>query len=72
MLGYGEVKDLHTYLKVIRGSPKTNTFSAFSWQKVHVLFFFAESTMTGIVYLDTVQDRLYPELLTEFPRKLLF
>lgn len=46
-----------------RDSPKLNVFCAISNKKVYGLFFFyQESTITGVVYLDMISQWLVPQL----------
>ena len=40
----------------LKGSPKVNVFCAISSQKVYGPFFFAEDTITGMTYLDMLQQ----------------
>jgi hypothetical protein len=39
-----------------------NVFCALSEQKVYGLFFFVEKTITGAVYLDVLENWLWPQL----------
>lgn len=48
-----------------RDSPKLNVFCAISSDKVYGPFFFAEKTVTGITYLDTLEQWLFPQLLED-------
>ena len=52
----------HAYVEYQHDSPKVNVFCAISSQKVYGTFFFAEETITGMTYLDTVQVWLMPQL----------
>jgi hypothetical protein len=45
----------HAYVEHQRDSPKVNVFCAISSQKVYGPFFFAEETVTGMIYLDMLQ-----------------
>ena len=45
-------------LEHVRDSPKVNVFCALSKERVYGLFFFMETTITGIVYLDMLQEFL--------------
>ena len=49
-------------LEHVRDSPKVNVFCALSRERVYGPFFFMETTITGIVYLDTLQEFLIPQL----------
>jgi hypothetical protein len=46
----------------VRDSPKVNVFCALSRESVYGLFFFMEMAITGIVYLDMLQQYLIPQL----------
>ena len=52
----------HATMEHIRDSPKVNVFCAISSCEVYRPFFFAEPTVTGINYLDTLQLWLMPQL----------
>jgi hypothetical protein len=52
----------HSYVEHQRDSPKVSVFCAISSQKVYSPFFFAEETITGTTYLDTLQLWLMPQL----------
>jgi hypothetical protein len=43
------------FLEPVRDSPKVNVFYAVSKERVYGPFFFMETTITGIVYLDMLQ-----------------
>jgi hypothetical protein len=43
-------------LEHVRDSPKVNVFCALSKEKVYGPFFFMEKTITGIVYLDMLEQ----------------
>jgi hypothetical protein len=45
-----------------RDAPKVNAFFALSEQKVYRPFFFVEKTFTGSVYLDMLENCLWPQL----------
>lgn len=45
-----------------RDSPKLNVFCAISVTKVYGPFFFMEKTVTGITYLDMLQNWLFPQI----------
>ncbi|MEL7309801.1 MAG: transposase, partial [Pseudomonadota bacterium] len=45
-----------------RDSPKLNVFCAMSVNKVYGPFFFAEKTVTGISYLDMLENWLFPQV----------
>jgi len=49
-------------LEHVRDSPKVNVFCALSKERVYGPIFFMESTITGIVYLDMLQEFLIPQL----------
>jgi hypothetical protein len=46
----------HAYVEHQHDSPKVNVFCAISSQKVYGPFFFAEETVTGMTYLDMLQN----------------
>jgi hypothetical protein len=51
--GSGNPRD---FLKHVRDSPKVNVFCAPSRERVYIPFFFIETTIIGIVYLDMLQQ----------------
>ncbi|GFG35807.1 hypothetical protein Cfor_03971 [Coptotermes formosanus] len=52
----------HATMEHVRDSPKVNVFCAVSSCKVYGPFFFAETAVTGIKYLDMLQRWLMPQL----------
>lgn len=52
----------HSTLEHERDSPKINVFCALSCTKVYGPFFFAEQTVNGIIYLDMLEQWLFPQL----------
>jgi hypothetical protein len=50
-----------------RDSPKVNVFAAVSREKQYGSFFFIQSTVTGIIYLDMLRERLMPQLREDIP-----
>jgi len=46
----------------VRDSPKVNVFCAISKTRVYGPFFFNESTVNGISYLEMIQTWLFPQL----------
>ena len=52
----------HAYVEHQCDSPKVNVFCAISSQKAYGPFFFAEETVTGMIYLDMLQLWLMPQL----------
>ena len=52
----------HAAMEHVRDSPKVNVFCVISSCKVYRPFFFAESTVSGINYLDMLQLWLMPQL----------
>jgi hypothetical protein len=46
----------HVSLEHVHDSPKVNVFCALSKGKVYGPFFFKETTITGILYLDMLQQ----------------
>ncbi|PNF41322.1 hypothetical protein B7P43_G17534 [Cryptotermes secundus] len=55
-------KNPRVSLEHVRDSPKVNVFCALSKESVYSPFFFMETTITGIVYLDMLQELLIPQL----------
>jgi hypothetical protein len=55
-------KTPHVSLEHVRDSPKVNVFSSLSKELVYGPFFFMEMIITGIVYLDMLQQFLIPQL----------
>ncbi|PNF24476.1 hypothetical protein B7P43_G06841 [Cryptotermes secundus] len=49
-------------LEHVRDKAKLNVFCALSKERVYGPFFFIETTITGIVYLDMLQEFLIPQL----------
>ncbi|PNF39058.1 hypothetical protein B7P43_G04850, partial [Cryptotermes secundus] len=49
------------FLEHVRDSPKVNMFCVLSKERVYGPFFFMETTITGIVYLDMLQEFLIPQ-----------
>jgi hypothetical protein len=57
------LKSIQIYTEeLVRDSPKENVFCALSKERVYGLIFFMEMTITGIVYLDLLQEFLVPQL----------
>jgi len=56
------MENLHATMKHVHDSPKVNVFCAVSSCKVYGPFFFVESTVTSINYLDKLQLWLMPQL----------
>ena len=56
----------------MQDSPKLNVFNAISSVKVYGPFFFAKPTVTGISYLDMLENYLMPELQQDMDRDLIF
>ena len=52
----------HEFVEHIRDFPKVNVLCAVSVSKGYGPFFFAKQTVTGVVYLDMLQQWLMPEL----------
>ena len=50
----------------IRDSPKVSVFCAVTSSKIYGPFFFAEKTVTGIVYLDMIESWLMPQLEADY------
>ena len=56
----------------VRDSPKLIVFGAVSSVKVYGHFFFAEPTVTGISYLDMLENYLMPQLQQYMDRDFIF
>jgi hypothetical protein len=56
------MKNSHAVAEYVRDSPKMNVFFAISSCKVYGPFFFAEPTVSSIIYLDMLQLRLMTQL----------
>jgi hypothetical protein len=54
-------KNLRVFLEHVRDSPKVNVFCALSKERVYFRFFFMDMTITGIVYLDILQQFPIPQ-----------
>jgi hypothetical protein len=52
----------HAILEHKRDSPKLIVFCAISHRKIYGPFFFAEATVTGVNYLDMLEQWLLPQL----------
>ena len=50
------------FVEHVRDSPKVNVLGAVSASKVYGKFFFPTRTVTGVVYLDILQEGLMPQL----------
>jgi hypothetical protein len=55
-------KNPRVFLKHVHGSQKVSLFCALSKERVYGSFFFMETTITGIMYLDMLQHFLNPQL----------
>jgi len=53
------------FLEWERDTPKVNVWLGITQSKVYGLFFFAEATFKGPVYLDMLEQFLEPQLLTD-------
>jgi hypothetical protein len=53
------------FLECERDTPKVNVWLGMTQSKLYGPFFFAESTVTGPVYLDMLEQFLEPQLLTD-------
>jgi hypothetical protein len=62
----------NTFAEHVRDSPKINVFCAISASKIYGPFLFAEQTVTGITYLDMLENWLMPQLLEVFGQTLIF
>jgi hypothetical protein len=60
-------EDPHESFEHKRDSPKVNVFAAMSREKLYGPFFFIESTVTGIIYLDMLREWLMPQLQDDIP-----
>jgi hypothetical protein len=66
------IENPHASAEFVRDLPKVNMFHALSKAKVYSPFFFTETTVTSIAYLDMVKQWLCPQLKEDFPGHLLF
>jgi hypothetical protein len=57
----------HDYVEHMRDSLKVNVFCAITHEKVYGPFFFFGKTITGISYLDMLQQWLLPQLEEDSP-----
>jgi hypothetical protein len=62
----------NTFFERVHDSLKINVFCAMSASKICRPFFFAEQTVTGIIYLDALEIWLMPQLLEDFEQTLIF
>jgi len=53
--------EIHEY---VRGSPKVNVWCGFLYDRVIGPFFFSEKTITGVVYLDLLEQYVFPQIET--------
>ncbi|KAG8239336.1 hypothetical protein J437_LFUL019084 [Ladona fulva] len=53
-------------------SQKFNVFCAISWRKVYGPFFFGEAIVTGVSYLDVLQQWLFPQLQDDEPENFIW
>jgi hypothetical protein len=59
----------------VRGSPKVNVWCGLLYDRVIGPFFFSESTVTGVVYLDLLEQYVFPQIETleqETVRRVIF
>lgn len=62
----------HQLVQHERDSPKINVFCAVSRRQVYGPFFFAEATVTGVSYLDMLQQWLFPQLVESEPANFIW
>jgi hypothetical protein len=55
-------KNPRVFLEHVHDSPRVNVFCALSRQRAYGPFFFVETMITGIVYLDMLQQFVIPQL----------
>ena len=55
-----------------RDSPKLNVFCAISRRKEYWDFLFSEETVTGVSYLDVLQQWLFPQLYEAEPENFIW
>ena len=59
--GTQQPNEIHEY---VRGSPKVNVWCGLLYDRVIGPFFFSESTITGVVYLDLLEQYVFPQIET--------
>ena len=59
--GTQQPNEIHEY---VRGSPKVNVWCGLPYDRVIGPFFFSESTITGVVYLDLLEQYVFPQIET--------
>ena len=59
--GTKQLNEIHKY---VRGSPKVNVWCGLLYDCVIGPFFFSESTITGVVYLDLLEQHVFPQIET--------
>ena len=59
--GTQQPNEIHEY---VRGSPKVNVWCGLLYDRVIGPFFFSESTITGVVYLNLLEQHVFPQIET--------
>jgi len=59
--GTQQPSEIHEY---VRGSSKVNVWCGLLYDRVIGPFFFSESTITGVVYLDLLEQYVFPQIET--------
>jgi len=59
--GTQQPNEIHEY---VRGSPKVNVRCGLLYDRVIGPFFFSESTITGVVFLDLLEQYVFPKIET--------
>ena len=59
--GTQQPNEIHEY---VQGSPKVNVWCGLLYDRVICPFFFSESTITGVVYLDLLEHYVSPQIET--------
>ena len=70
--GTEQLNDIHEY---VRGSPKVNIWCGLLYDHVIGPFFFSEKTITGVVYLNLLEQYVFPQIETfeqEFVSMVIF
>jgi hypothetical protein len=61
------LKNRRDFVKLQGDNPKVHVFCALSEQKMYWPFFFADSIITGAVYLDVLENWLGPKMTEDIP-----
>jgi len=61
ILGTQQPNEIHEY---VQGSPKVNVWCGLLYNRVIGPFFFSEKSITGVVYLDLLEQYMFPQIET--------